>query len=377
MGCAIVADRTMGSLPPGTVDATIALDVHPGRPHVRYLITGGAGFIGSHLADRLVDRGDSVLLLDDLSTGSLVNVQHLLGDGGSPLVRFVEGSVLVYPFVASLVDEVDVIVHLAATVGVDLVVRRPLETLLNNVRGTEIVLEVAAERGTKVLVTSTSEVYGKNAAGALHEDSDRILGSLFKARWVYATSKEVDEILAFEYTRTRGLATVVARLFNCVGPRQTGRYGMVVPRFVRQALRGEDITVFGDGTQSRCFCHVADTVEALLRLLDSDDAVGDVFNVGSQYEISIRGLANLIIEMTGSSSAVRYVPYTEAYEPGFEDMERRLPDISKIHRVTGWAPTRDLGEILDDVIRFERAALTGRPVQVIEGSGPTLKQMAG
>jgi UDP-glucose 4-epimerase len=344
---------------------------------VRYLITGGAGFIGSHLADRMVARGDSVLLMDDLSTGTLANVQHLLGDGGSPNVRFVEGSVLDYPFVAGVVDQVDVVVHLAATVGVELVVRQPLETLLNNVRGTEIVLEVAAERGTKVLVTSTSEVYGKNAAGALHEDSDRILGSLFKARWVYATSKEVDEILAFEYTRTRGLATVVARLFNCVGPRQTGRYGMVVPRFVRQALRGEDITVFGDGTQSRCFCHVEDTVEALLRLLDCDEAIGDVFNVGAQHEISIRALANLIIEMTNSSSDIRYVPYTEAYEPGFEDMERRLPDISKIRRVTGWAPTRDLHDILDDVIRHERAALTGRPVEVIEGSGPNLRRLAG
>lgn len=344
---------------------------------MRYLITGGAGFIGSHLADRLVARGDSVLLMDDLSTGSLANVEHLLGDDGSPLVRFIEGSVLDYPLVASLVEEVDVVAHLAATVGVELVVRRPLETLLNNVRGTEIVLEVAAKHGAKVLVTSTSEVYGKNAAGALHEDSDRILGSLFKARWVYATSKEVDEILAFEYARARGLPTVVARLFNCVGPRQTGRYGMVVPRFVRQALRGEELTVFGDGTQSRCFCHVTDTVEALIRLLDSDAAIGDVFNVGSQHEISIRALANLIIEMTNSSSTVTYVPYTEAYEPGFEDMERRLPDISKIERVTGWTPTRDLDDILDDVIRYERAALTGRMVGVIEGSGPRLRRLAG
>jgi UDP-glucose 4-epimerase len=359
--------------------ATIARDVIPGRAQVRYLVTGGAGFIGSHLADRLVSRGDSVVLMDDLSTGSLTNIEHLLGDeaGAGSRARFVNGSVLDYPLVTSLVDEVDVVVHLAATVGVELVVRRPLETLLNNVRGTEIVLEVAASRGTKVLVTSTSEVYGKNAAGALHEDSDRIMGSLFKARWVYATSKEVDEILAFEYTRTRGLPTVVARLFNCVGPRQTGRYGMVVPRFVRQALRGEDITVFGDGTQSRCFCHVSDTVEALIRLLDSEDAVGDVFNVGSQHEISIRGLANLVIDMTSSSSEVRYVPYTEAYEPGFEDMERRLPDISKIARVTGWEPTRDLTAILEDVIRHERAALTGRPLEVIEGSGPDLRRLAG
>ncbi|TMG24549.1 MAG: NAD-dependent epimerase/dehydratase family protein [Chloroflexi bacterium] len=326
---------------------------------MRYLITGGAGFIGSHVADRLVGRGDTVSLLDDLSTGSTANIQHLLSGPSSAAVRFTEGSVLDHSLVSQLTREVDVIVHLAATVGVELVVKKPLETLLNNVRGTEIVLDVAVQRGTKVLVTSTSEIYGKNAAGALHEESDRILGSLLKARWAYATSKEVDEIFAFEYWRQRKLPTVVARLFNCVGPRQTGAYGMVVPRFVRQALTGEDLTVFGDGTQSRCFCHVMDAVGGLVALLDCDEAIGDVFNVGSQNEISVRSLAELLIEMTASSSSIRYVPYSEAYEPGFEDMERRLPDISKITGLTGWVPRQGLKEILEDVIEYERRPLAG------------------
>jgi UDP-glucose 4-epimerase len=259
-----------------------------------------------------------------------------------------------------------VVVHLAATVGVQLIVRRPLEALLNNVRGTEILLDAASRHGRKVLVASTSEIYGKNAAGPLHEDSDRILGSPFKARWAYSTSKAVDEILAYEYWREQGLPTIVVRLFNCSGPRQTGAYGMVIPRFVRQALTGEDLTVFGDGTQSRCFCHVLDTVDALIRLLDAPWSVGDVFNVGSHNEISILALAGLVIELTGSSSGIRMVPYGEAYEPGFEDMERRLPDIRKITRVTGWVPSKSLEEIIRDVLQYEleRAVLTGTGVPV-------------
>ncbi len=322
---------------------------------MRYLITGGAGFIGSHLADRLVARGDEVIILDDLSTGRRANIDHLLSGEAASQVRLVIGSVLDYTLVRGLIGYAGVVVHLAATVGVQLVVQKPLETLLNNVRGTEIVLDAAAKTDAKVLVASTSEIYGKNAAGALVEDADRILGSLFKSRWSYATSKEVDEILAFEYWRVRQLPTIVARLFNCVGPRQTGAYGMVVPRFVRQALNNEDLTVFGDGTQSRCFCHVSDTVEAIIRLIDSEEAVGDVFNVGSQNEIGIRALAELIIEMTDSSSKISYIPYNEAYEPGFEDMERRLPDIAKIGRVTGWTPTKSLRDILGDVIEYETA----------------------
>jgi nucleoside-diphosphate-sugar epimerase len=328
---------------------------------MRYLVTGGAGFIGSHLADALVGRGDSVLLFDNLSTGRLDNIQHLLEEEHSGAVEFRSGTVLDYPLVERLVREVDVVVHLAASVGVQLVVRRPLEALLNNVRGTEILLDAASRHGRKVLVASTSEIYGKNAAGPLHEDSDRILGSPFKARWAYSTSKAVDEILAYEYWREQGLPTIVVRLFNCSGPRQTGAYGMVLPRFVRQALSGEDLTVFGDGTQSRCFCHVFDTVDALVRLLDSPWSVGDVFNIGSHNEISISALADLVIQLTGSSSGIRLVPYGEAYEPGFEDMERRLPDISKITRITGWVPSKSLEEIIRDVLQYEleRAVLTG------------------
>ena len=251
--------------------------------------------------------------------------------------------------------------HLAASVGVQLIISRPLDALLNNVRGTEIVLDAASKFGAKVLVASTSEIYGKNAAGPLHEDSDRILGSTFKARWAYSTSKAVDEIFAYEFWRQRGLPTVVVRLFNCSGPRQTGAYGMVIPRFVGQALAGEDLTIFGDGTQSRCFCHVLDTVDALCRLLDADEAVGDVFNVGSQNEISIRALADLVISLTGSASRVRFIPYGEAYEPGFEDMERRLPDIGKVRRVTGWTPTRSLEQIVRDVIHHEMDRLIEVP----------------
>jgi nucleoside-diphosphate-sugar epimerase len=319
---------------------------------VRYLITGGAGFIGSHLSDSLVARGDSVVLLDNLSTGRLANVVHLLDGSPAAAARFHEGSVLDAPLVERLVSGVDVVVHLAATVGVQLVIARPLESLINNIRGTEVVLEAAAGSGCKVLVASTSEIYGKNAAGPVREDADRILGSPTKARWAYSTSKAVDEIFAYEYWRGRSLPTLVARLFNCSGPRQTGAFGMVLPRFVQQALGGEDLTVFGDGTQSRAFCHVLDTVAALMMLLDDDRAVGDVFNVGSHNETSMRGLAELVIEMTGSSSGIRYVPYRQAYEPGFEDMERRLPDISKVRALTGWTPRWTLRDIVRDSVSY-------------------------
>jgi nucleoside-diphosphate-sugar epimerase len=320
---------------------------------LRYLITGGAGFIGSHLADRFVARGDQVVLLDNLSTGSFDNIRHLVEGPASSGVRFVEGSVLDEATVSAAARDVDAIAHLAASVGVQLIIERPLESLMNNVRGTEVVLESACSTGTKVLLASTSEIYGKNAAGPLHEESDRILGSPFKARWSYSTSKAVDEIYAYNYWRDRGLPTVVARLFNCAGPRQTGSYGMVIPRFVRQALAGEDLTVYGDGTQSRCFCHVADTVEALVRLLDASSVAGEAFNVGSQNEISIRALAELVVEITGSSSSMRMVPYEQAYEPGFEDMERRLPDIGKIGLFTGWRAQRTIEQIVGDVIRYQ------------------------
>jgi UDP-glucose 4-epimerase len=337
---------------------------------VRYLITGGAGFIGSHLADVLLSRGEGVVLLDNLSTGKTENIEHLMDREGPAQVEFHSGSVLDYPLIDKLVQGVDVVVHLAASVGVQLIVQRPLESLINNVRGTEIVLDAASQHGTKVLVASTSEIYGKNAAGPVHEDSDRILGSPYKARWAYSTSKAVDEIFAYEYWRERGLPTIVARLFNCSGPRQTGAYGMVIPRFVRQALTGEMVTVYGDGTQARCFCHVLDTVDALVRLLDNSRAIGDVFNVGSHNEISIMALAELVISLTGSSSDICLVPYSDAYEPGFEDMERRIPDISKVQRLTGWTPTRSLEDILDDVIEGERRrlSLVGAPAANVQVS---------
>ena len=321
---------------------------------MRYLITGGAGFIGSHVADLLIGRGDEITVLDDLSTGSLRNVAHL---DGEPRFRLVEGTIMDDAVVGDLIDGSDVVVHLAAVVGVQLVIQRPLESLLTNIRGTEIVLEAAAAAGRPVLVTSTSEIYGKNASGPLHEDADRILGSPFKARWSYSTGKAVDEILAHAYWRDRGVPTIVARLFNCVGPRQTGAFGMVLPRLVRQAIAGKNLTVFGDGEQRRCFCHVFDTVRALVALLDHRDAIGDVFNVGAPYETSINDLARAIVEAVGSSSRAVHVPYDVAYEEGFEDMERRVPDVSKIRTLTGWEPALGLDRIIADVIASERSSM--------------------
>ena len=327
---------------------------------MRYLITGGAGFIGSHLADHLIGRGDDVLAMDDLSTGSLRNVAHLDGD---PRFQLVRGTILDHPRMVELMEDVDVVVHLAAAVGVKLIVERPLESLLTNIRGTEIVLDAAASSGTKVLVTSTSEIYGKNASGPLQEDADRILGSPFKARWSYSTGKAVDEILARAYWQDRGVPSIVTRLFNCVGPRQTGEFGMVLPRFVRQAIAGEDLTVYGTGEQRRCFCHVLDTVRALVALLDHPDAIGDVFNVGAPFELSMNDLARTVVEAVSSSSRVVHIPYEAAYEEGFEDMERRVPDISKIRTLTGWEPTLGLERILADVIESERIAVGSAAIE--------------
>jgi UDP-glucose 4-epimerase len=319
-----------------------------------YLITGGAGFIGSHLADALIARGDTVVALDDVSTGSIDNVSHLLDH---PRFTLKEGTVLNHPLVAQLAGRADVVVHLAAAVGVKLIVDKPLQSLITNIRGTEIVLDAAAMAECRVMVTSTSEVYGKNATGPLHETSDRILGSPFVARWSYSEAKAVDEILAHAYWRERGTEAIVVRLFNCVGPRQTGAYGMVLPTLVRQALIGEDLTVHGDGEQRRCFCHVADTVAAIIALLDHPDSPGDPFNIGAPNEVTINELAKAVIERTGSTSAIVHVPYDVAYEKGFEDMDRRIPDISKIRDLTGWTPTRTLDDILDDVVAHERARL--------------------
>jgi UDP-glucose 4-epimerase len=322
---------------------------------VNYLITGGAGFIGSHLADRLIGRGDSVVALDDLSTGSLDNVRHLIGE---PRFRLERGSILDADLVRRLTAEADLVVHLAAAVGVKLIVERPIESLITNIRGTETVLEAAAAHGRKILVTSTSEIYGKNTNGPLPEDADRILGSPLKSRWSYSAAKALDETFANAYWRDRGTPTIIVRLFNTVGPRQTGEFGMVVPRFVRQALRDEQLTVYGDGSQQRCFCHIADVIEALVELTDHPAAVGEVFNVGSQDEITINGLAKEVIRMTSSLSGVTHTSYDEAYEQGFEDMERRIPDTTRLRELTGWRPTRSLEEILADVIAFERAHRT-------------------
>lgn len=313
---------------------------------MRYLVTGGAGFIGSHLVDRLTAEGHSVIVLDDLSTGRHDNLRH---HAGSVNVEFVMGSILNEDVVDDVVRRSDGVFHLAAAVGVNLIVQRPLESLATNIRGSEIVLERCHKYGRKVLVASTSEIYGKNTSDALNEEDDRILGSPLKTRWSYSEAKAIEEVLAHAYWKDKGLATVIVRLFNTVGPRQVGNYGMVVPRLVGQALRNESITVYGDGNQKRCFCHVADVVEGLVNLFDHADSEGRVFNVGSPEEISIRDLAQRVIEVTGSSSEIQLVPYDVAYESGFEDMQRRRPDISRINEIIGWSPTKNLDDILRDV----------------------------
>lgn len=312
----------------------------------KFLVTGGAGFIGSHLVDALVAQGHTVIVLDDLSTGRHDNLrQHV----GSPSVEFVLGSILNEALVDDVVRRADVVLHLAAAVGVNLIVERPLESLATNIRGSEIVLEKCHKYGRKVLVTSTSEIYGKNTSDALNEEDDRILGSPLKTRWSYSEAKAIEEVLAHAYWREKGLPTVIVRLFNTVGPRQVGHYGMVVPRLVEQAIKGMPLTVFGTGEQSRCFCHVSDVIVALLGLVNSTEAEGKVFNVGSRNEISIRGLAEKVLEVTGSRSEIVLVPYDEAYETGFEDMQRRRPDTTRLHDLLGWEPTHDLDQIVRDV----------------------------
>jgi UDP-glucose 4-epimerase len=311
----------------------------------RYLVTGGAGFIGSHLTEELLARGSRATVLDNLSTGSLQNLDACIDD-----VRFVQGSVLDPLLVDELVSEVDVVVHLAAAVGVKLVMDHPLRSFLTNVRGTEVVLEAAHRYGKKILIASTSEIYGKSNDVPFTEDDDRILGSLRMWRWGYSISKAVDELLAHAYHRERGLPSIVVRLFNTTGPRQTGAYGMVLPRFVSQALAGEPLTVYGDGSQTRCFCHVNDVVEAVCLLLDEPRAEGEVFNVGSTEEVSIKELAERVIEIAGSYSEIRSVPFEEAFGDGFEEMVRRVPDTSRIRDVTGWTPTRNLTDIIGEMV---------------------------
>ena len=314
---------------------------------MRVLITGGAGFVGSHLSEALLERGDDVFILDDLSTGSIENVVHLRAN---PRFHYTIDTVANEQVLAELIDRCDIVVHLAAAVGVKLIVEQPVHTIETNVHGTEVVLKHANKKKKLVLIASTSEVYGKSADVPFREDADLVLGPTAKHRWAYACSKMIDEFLALAYWKERKLPVIVVRLFNTVGPRQTGQYGMVIPNFVRQALAGQPITVFGDGTQSRSFTYVGDVVKAMVALIDEPRAVGQVFNIGNGHEISIAELAAKVKQMTGSSSEIVTVPYEKAYEAGFEDMPRRVPDISRIKALVGYTPTVELDETLRRVI---------------------------
>ncbi len=326
---------------------------------MKALITGGAGFIGSHLAEQLLQQGHEVAALDNLSTGRMENIRPLQAN---PKFQVVVGSILDERLVDKFVERCDVVFHLAAAVGVQLIVNRPLESLTTNIRGSEIVLDMAHRYHKKLLITSTSEIYGKNAGGPIKEDDDRILGSPLKSRWSYSTAKAVDEILAYTYWKEKGLPSVIVRLFNTVGPRQSGAYGMVIPRFVQQALKEEPLTVYGKGDQSRCFLFVLDAVGALIKLMELPEAAGEAFNLGSQEEITIRQLADQVISLTGSSSKLEFIPYDKAYEQGFEDMARRVPDTSKAKRFVGFKPTKGLKEILESVISYYRSE-AGVPVR--------------
>lgn len=317
----------------------------------RVAVTGGAGFIGSHLVDALVAEGRDVVVLDDFSTGNLSNLSD---HSSGRRVEIIQGSILDCDLVGEVLSEVGTVFHLAAAVGVQLIVERPLESLITNIRGTEVIFEQALENSCRVLVTSTSEIYGKNTSDRLGEDDDRILGSPLKSRWSYSEAKAIDEILAYTYWREKGLETVIVRLFNTVGPRQTGHYGMVIPRFVSQALRNEPLTVFGTGQQTRSFCFVGDIVTGMIALCDEPQAFGQVFNLGGTEEISIEKLARTVIDKTGSSSEIQFIPYDEAYEAGFEDMLRRMPDTSKARGLVGFEARVTLDRVIDMVIAEQR-----------------------
>ena len=319
---------------------------------MKYLVTGGAGFIGSHVSDALIKRGDQVVVLDNLSTGNRKNIEHLLKN---PSFTLTEGSILDTSVVNDVVNSVDHVLHFAAAVGVFTIVDKPLESLTTNIRGTENILEASHRFKKEVLIASSSEIYGKNAVGALHEESDRIVGSPLKSRWSYSEAKAIDESMAYFYYQEKKLAVRLVRFFNTVGPRQVGHYGMVVPRFVSAALKNEPLTVYGTGSQSRCFCHVYDAVAGVLAVIDSNATLGEVFNIGNDEEITIEDLANEVIELTASKSVIEKVLYEKAYAPGFEDMQRRVPNISKIKRAVGWAPKLSLDAIIADIAAHLKA----------------------
>lgn len=321
---------------------------------MRYLLTGGAGFVGSHLSELLLSQGHSVVVIDDLSTGSMENISHLKGAKG---FSYHVDTVANRSLLGELVDSSDAVFHLAAAVGVKLIVESPVRTIETNVKLTEMVLEAANKKKRPVFIASTSEVYGKSTSIPFREDGDLVMGATSKGRWSYACSKALDEFLGIAYWKEKKLPVVVARLFNTVGPRQTGRYGMVLPTFVKQALSGRPITVYGDGTQRRCFTHVKDSVRAQAALLQKEVAYGGVFNIGSQQEISIGDLAKKVKDYTKSASSIKYIPYDEAYDDGFEDMPRRVPDLSRVKAMVGYSPKYSLDDIIRDVVAFERGAV--------------------
>jgi UDP-glucose 4-epimerase len=337
------------------------------------LITGGAGFIGSHLAEALLEAGDRVSIIDDLTTGAISNIRHLKHN---PNFNLTIDSISNEAVLAELVDECDIVVHLAAAVGVELIIRSPVRTIKTNVTGTEVVLKWAAKKGKRVMLASTSEVYGKSTRLPYREDTDLVLGPSYMGRWSYACSKLLDEFLALGYCREYGLPVTILRFFNTVGPRQVGRYGMVVPRFVRAAMQNQPLQVYGDGKQSRCFTYVGDAVRAVISLLDQPGALGEIFNIGNPEEVTIEELAHRVIELTGSNSPVVYLPYEQAYEAGFEDMRRRIPSIDKLTQLTGYQPQVRLNEILRAVIDYERNSLQPIPLEALH-SRPVLDPLVG
>jgi UDP-glucose 4-epimerase len=311
---------------------------------MRVFITGGAGFIGSHLADHYVNAGHQVTILDNFSTGSKTNVAHL-----ESKITTVDGDIRNIELIESLTQEADLVLHMAAALGVNTILESPLESMSTNITGSEVVLNAAAQFNKRIIIASTSEIYGKNPKQPLTETDDRVVGAPQKIRWTYSDAKAIEEAMAFALHQEKKLHVTTVRLFNTVGPRQTGRYGMVVPRFVHAALKNEPITIYGDGTQSRVFCHVADAVRAITTLAATDSTIGDVFNVGGSGEVTIKQLAEQVLSTTDSGSEITYTPYSDAYPPGFEDIQRRVPDISKIKSAINWAPTKDLKQIISDI----------------------------